>query len=49
MHRDDLAERILDELRPGLHPDVLHQTAGLAEVLGSAGRIACHGVGREGS
>jgi 6-phospho-3-hexuloisomerase len=43
-----LADRLLDELRPGLAPDVLAQIGPVAEALAGAGRIACHGVGREG-
>ncbi|MBW7056779.1 SIS domain-containing protein [Paracoccus bogoriensis] len=42
------ADRLLDELRPGLAPEVLAQIAPLAQALAGAGRIACHGVGREG-
>ena len=44
----DLADRLLDELRPGLAPGVLDQLGPVAEALEVAGRIACHGVGREG-
>jgi len=44
----DLADRLLDELRPGLAPDVLAQLGPVAEALAQAGRIACYGVGREG-
>lgn len=43
-----LADRLLDELRPGLAPEVLAQIAPLSRALAGAGRIACHGVGREG-
>lgn len=43
-----LANRLLDELRPGLAPAVLDQLGPVAEVLAGAGRIVCHGVGREG-
>lgn len=46
--QDGLADRVLDELRPGLSPQVLSQIEGLAIALSSARRIACHGVGREG-
>lgn len=42
------ADAILEELRPGLAPEVLAQVPGLAEALARAGRILCHGVGREG-
>tara|TARA_R110002111_G_scaffold145781_5_gene212386 strand:+ start:1110 stop:1676 length:567 start_codon:yes stop_codon:yes gene_type:complete len=45
---DTLADRILEELRPGLGPSVLAQIAPLAETLVKARRIACFGVGREG-
>lgn len=45
---DTLADRVLDELRPGLAPDVLAQIAPLSEALSNAGRIVCYGVGREG-
>lgn len=48
LSRDDLADRVLDELRPGLGGDVLDQIDGLAQALLAARRIACHGVGREG-
>lgn len=43
-----IADGVLDELRPGLAPEVLAQVAPLAEVLAGARHIACHGVGREG-
>lgn len=43
-----LRETLLDELRPGLSPAVLGQVAPLAQILANAGRIFCHGVGREG-
>ncbi len=43
-----LADRVLDELRPGLAPEVLAQIPPLAASLAGAGRIFCHGVGREG-
>lgn len=39
---------VLEELRPGLAPAVLGQTAGMAAMLAGARRIACYGVGREG-
>ncbi|MCV3274089.1 SIS domain-containing protein [Roseobacter sinensis] len=44
----DLADRLLDELRPGLAPEVLAQIEPLSDRLARAQRIACHGVGREG-
>ncbi len=44
----DLADRLLDELRPGLAPGVLAQLGPVAETLAQAGHIACYGVGREG-
>jgi len=43
-----LADRLLDEVRPGLAPAVLDQLGPVAEALAGAGRIACYGVGREG-
>jgi 6-phospho-3-hexuloisomerase len=43
-----LADRLLDELRPGLAPAVLDQLAPVAAALAGAERIACYGVGREG-
>lgn len=46
--REVLADRVLDELRPGLSGAVLNQIDGLATELAGAGRIVCHGVGREG-
>jgi 6-phospho-3-hexuloisomerase len=46
--RETLANRVLDELRPGLSADVLDQIDGLAAALTGAQRIACYGVGREG-
>jgi len=42
------ADAVLDELRPGLAPAVLAQIDDLSEALKGAGRICCHGVGREG-
>lgn len=45
---DTLADRILEELRPGLSGAVLEQIAPLSETLAKAGRILCSGVGREG-
>ncbi len=43
-----LADRLLDELRPGLAPEVLARLGPVAKALAGAGRIACYGVGREG-
>lgn len=43
-----MADRVIEELRPGLGAEVLAQIAPLAEALAGARRIACHGVGREG-
>jgi len=43
-----IADRLLDELRPGLAPGVLAQIAPLSGALARARRICCHGVGREG-
>jgi 6-phospho-3-hexuloisomerase len=43
-----LADQVLEELRPGLAPDVLAQLPYLSKRLASAGRILCYGVGREG-
>jgi len=48
MDADSVASRVLDELRPGLGPDVLAQIPALARSLVRANRIACYGVGREG-
>ncbi|MEM8728724.1 MAG: SIS domain-containing protein [Pseudomonadota bacterium] len=48
MTADDLADRVLDELRPGLAPAVLGQIPDVAQSLGTARRICCYGVGREG-
>ncbi len=48
LNLETLADQVLDELRPGLAPEVLAQIAPLAEALAGAGRILCHGVGREG-
>lgn len=48
MDAASLADRLLDELRPGLAPAVLDQLGPVAQALVGAGRIACHGVGREG-
>ena len=45
---DTLADQLLEELRPGLSADVLAQIAPLSMALAKAGRIVCHGVGREG-
>ena len=45
---DTIADRLLDELRPGLSAEVLTQIDGLSEALANARRIVCHGVGREG-
>ncbi|WP_417604827.1 SIS domain-containing protein [Primorskyibacter flagellatus] len=46
--RERLAERVLDELRPGLGKAVLDQIDNLSTELTGAGRIVCYGVGREG-
>jgi 6-phospho-3-hexuloisomerase len=43
-----LSDQILEELRPGLAPEVLAQIPALSEALAKAERICCHGVGREG-
>lgn len=48
MDHATLADRVLDELRPGLAPGVLGQLDALCDMLANSGRIACHGVGREG-
>lgn len=45
---ETLAEGVIEEIRPGLSAAVLRQIAGLSHLLAGAGRIACHGVGREG-
>lgn len=45
---DGLADRLLDELRPGLSAEVLAQVATLSQALAGAKRILCYGVGREG-
>lgn len=42
------ADQILDELRPGLAPEVLDQLPALVQALAAGKRICCHGVGREG-
>ncbi|MEM6372267.1 MAG: SIS domain-containing protein [Pseudomonadota bacterium] len=42
------ADQILDELRPGLSPDVLGQLPAVVSRIAGARRIVCHGVGREG-
>lgn len=44
----DIADKLLGELRPGLSADVLQQIVPLSQKLASAGRIVCHGLGREG-
>jgi 6-phospho-3-hexuloisomerase len=43
-----IADRVLDELRPGLSPEVLAQIGPLSAALAATGRIFCYGVGREG-
>lgn len=43
-----LADQVLEELRPGLAPEVLSQIPDLAQMLAGTGRICCYGVGREG-
>lgn len=48
MDRSQIADTLLDELRPGLAPEVLAQIEPLSKLLAGAGRIVCHGVGREG-
>ena len=48
MAPDTLADRLLEELRPGLAPGVLEQIPALSAILAGAGRIVCYGVGREG-
>lgn len=45
---EELADRVLGELRPGLSADVLAQIGPLSRELAGAGRILCYGVGREG-
>lgn len=45
---NEIADTLLEELRPGLAPEVLEQIGPLSQKLAAAGRIACHGVGREG-
>lgn len=42
------ADLVLDELRPGLAPDVLAQIPALSERIGQARRLCLFGVGREG-
>ncbi|MEM8572336.1 MAG: SIS domain-containing protein [Pseudomonadota bacterium] len=48
LDRETLADRVLEELRPGLAAGVLSQIEPLAQELTGANRIACYGVGREG-
>lgn len=48
LDKNGLADRVLEELRPGLSDGVLTQIDGLSRALIAARRIACHGVGREG-
>jgi len=43
-----LADTVLDELRPGLEPEVLAQIPSLSQQLVKARRVVCFGVGREG-
>lgn len=43
-----LADQVLDELRPGLAPEVLSQIPDLSKMLAKTRRICCYGVGREG-
>lgn len=43
-----IGDAVLDELRPGLAPEVLRQIVGMSDMLAGAKRIACYGVGREG-
>ena len=43
-----LADQVLEELRPGLAPDVLSQIPALADRIGKARRLCVYGVGREG-
>ena len=43
-----LADTILDELRPGLQPEILAQIPHLSRLLAKAQCIVCYGVGREG-
>ena len=42
------ADQLLDELRPGLAPEVLAQLPPLVAAIAGTRRLACHGVGREG-
>ena len=44
----DIAGKVLDELRPGLAPEVLAQIPDLSRALIAARRICLYGVGREG-
>ena len=43
-----LADQVLDELRPGLAPEVLAQIPDIAVRIGQARRLCLYGVGREG-
>lgn len=43
-----VADQVLDELRPGLAPDVLAQIPDLSMALAGAARLCLYGVGREG-
>ncbi len=45
---ENIADKILDELRRGLSQEVLVQVPSVSEWLISAKRILCYGVGREG-
>lgn len=47
-HTTDTAEHLLEELRPGLTPEVLQQLDPLVKALTNSRRICLHGVGREG-
>lgn len=43
-----ISSRILQELKPGLSPQVLAQIPAVSTLLKQANHIICHGVGREG-
>ena len=47
-HPGDIANKLLNELRPGLAPEVLDQIPDLSRALIGARRICLYGVGREG-
>lgn len=48
MLKTEITKKLLEELQPGLSPEVLRQISPLCNELTGSNSIVCHGVGREG-